>query len=115
MLRTRILALIFGASVMLAGCGSFKAFGVGRRPFIPELPALVFTAEETIALTGFAGQNPVLFKRLQGHANANADAIHAYNKEAVRINLEQEKALGASDDEIKALTGLWRQKYNIKD
>ena len=91
--------------------------GLGRRHYIPKVAALVFTEAEKTELTAWRTQNTALFDRIIIHNNTQADLIRCYNKEALRVNESQMKALGYDDDEIKVTlyAGLRKMGYAATD
>ena len=101
----------------LSGCWDQKSLGIGRRPYLPYVPALTFTEAESAKMNQWSTEMPDLFKKLQKHNNVNADIIHKYNESAIKVNMEQMKALGYEEDEIKATiyAGLRKMGYPADD
>ena len=120
-MQARLQAILIGVSLCavfaLTGCYDSKALGIGRRPYIPYVPALTFSAEETAKLNQWAAEMPDLFKKLQKHNNTQADLIRKYNELSVDVNKGQLTALTYSADEISATiySGLRKCGYPAED
>jgi len=120
-MQARLQAILIGVSLCavfaLTGCYDSKSLGLGRRPYIPYVPAMTFSADETVKLNQWSAEMPDLFKKLQKHNNTQADLIRKYNELSVDVNKGQLKALNYTDDEINATiySGLRKCGYPAED
>ncbi len=117
-MQNRKILAIFAVSLCLcAGCWDAKSMGLGRRPLIPATKPLIFTEAEKNELTAWRNQNAELFDRIVIANNVKADLIKTYNKEALRVNEAQLKALGYDSDEIQSTlyAGLRKMGYAATD
>ncbi|MBE7465466.1 MAG: hypothetical protein HS116_18470 [Planctomycetes bacterium] len=103
----RAIALVCLA-LILAGCGSSGPRLVSVQARLPKLdvpPKLVYTPEETKALTAFATQEPLLARKIVNNGNALRKAVEAYERHRWENNAAMLRRLGYTEPEIRAIEG----------